>query len=539
MKSKLVYIAAIVIVFFLTILFLRPSKVILDNVEYQKYFDMLEYISSEDRSVGTEFHDQMRDYLVEELEGRGLEVSLIESQEGEEVRHVNGEVIDLEVSNIYGYLPATNVTEDTKTIAFATHYDSVIESPGAADAGMPVVSIIAGLDQIINSERENNIVILITDHEELGLVGAKYIADYHPQIYDDIDFVYNWEARGSSGNVILFETSANDYEAIANYNKVVSQAFAPSAATAVYENMPNGSDFTVFKDSGVAGLNFAILEDFANYHTSLDTLENIPEETINTYINNVVELMVDSAENQFEIEATNKAIYFNYFDFAITIKDTFVMILIALAFILFVVTLIVMKKLNKLNIKHIIVSIATVAIFYFVISILLKVPVSLFENFAVFKPYQPEAAKIRYTLLYNDVYAIVMYIVVLITMIAIPKILEKYDLISKDGFVAGMMLLMLIVEVLLHNFLYGALQVVVIPLVIYQITYLLNSYFKTRLFDLLLIIILIPLLYPITYYIYIALTVNTYSLVLILAAVFSLFFIHIALKETNESLNVE
>lgn len=533
MKKFLLYTLLAVATLAFTVVKLRPSETKIDGVDYDKYYQMLADFSTEDRSYNSENHDQMRDYLVEELESRGLEVQLIESQPGEQVVKFDGSPLNIGVSNIYATLPANNPSPDTKNIAFASHYDSVIESPGAADAGLGVIGLFAGLDQIIDQERTNDISILITDHEELGLVGATYIANYRPEIYEEIDFIYNWEARGSSGNVILFETSKNDYQAVKNYNQVVGQKFAASAATAIYENMPNGSDFTVFKNAGIPGLNFAILEDFANYHTSLDTIDNIPAETFNTYINNQVQLIESGATQSFDVEPTNRSIYFEFLDSTIIIKDSFVNMIIAVSIVLYFVILGLMIRKREFTYKHILVSILTIISFYVISQIIMKVPISLFERFAEFKPYQPDSAKIRYTLLYNDVYAIVTYLVLAACVIIIPKLLEMRKLISKSALIIVTMTVLIIIEVLVYNFLYGGLQMLLFPIVIYQLVYLLNHFRKTEWFDILLVVFLIPILYPVGYYIYIALTVNTYSVAFTILLVFTLFFSHITLKKPN------
>ena len=47
--------------------------------------------------------------------------------------------------------------------------------------------------------------------------------------------------------------------------------------------MPNGSDFTEFKNAGLSGINFAVLNDLDYYHTKNDNYDNISDTSIQHY----------------------------------------------------------------------------------------------------------------------------------------------------------------------------------------------------------------------------------------------------------------
>jgi hypothetical protein len=42
-----------------------------------------------------------------------------------------------------------------------------------------------------------------------------------------------------------------------------------------YKLLPNDTDFTMFKEAGLAGLNFAFIDGYASYHTQFDNLQNL------------------------------------------------------------------------------------------------------------------------------------------------------------------------------------------------------------------------------------------------------------------------
>ncbi|MFV0424207.1 MAG: M28 family peptidase [Bacilli bacterium] len=526
MRNKIIFTLASIIMLLMSVVLLNPSEIKYEQIDYDKYYEMLEELSKEERSLNHPYHDISRDYLVDELEARGLEVSLINSEEDEVIYKDDGEVFEYGVSNIYATLKANNPSENKKNIAFVSHYDSAVGSYGAGDAGLAVISFFAGLDSIIEQARVNDITILITDHEESGLIGANYIADYHPELLEQIDFLYNWESRGTGGNVILFETTENDYQAVKNYSKVVKQQFAASFATAVYGRMPNGSDFTVFKESGVEGLNFAMIEQFADYHTKQDHIDNIPKETFNNYINNVEQLMVDSAINDFTIKSTSSSVYFNYFDKAIVVNEYVVSVMLVVS-ILLLGYIIFMEK--DIELKYVAFTILAVIISFIIANLLALIPISIFERFSEYKPPQ-ETDKIRFDLIYNNFYAIFMYAILLASMLGITKLFEKKNLISRRSMFIVALTIGVILELVVFKALYGGVIIFMIPVLVMEIVYILRQKIKTELVNLLLILILIPVFYPIVYYIYIALTVNAYAILINVLVIFTLFFMHLHLN---------
>ncbi len=533
MKKSLVMCISFFVMLGISAYFLQPQKVEIEEIDYQQYHKMLEYISSEERSLGSEYHDLMRDYLVEELEERGLEVQLINSDENEIVYTEKEEVFNGGVSNIYATLPATQQSENTKNLVFASHYDSVAGSYGAADAGLPVISFFAGLDAILDQERVNDISILITDHEELGLVGAKYIMDNRPEIVQDIDFIYNWESRGTGGNIILFETSEKDYEAVKYYSDVVDQQFTASIATAVYSQMPNGSDFTKFVDAGLPGLNFAMIEDFANYHTSLDHIDNIPMETFNYYVNNVVQLMEHSATEEFKVVSSQRSIYFNLFDFSIVFPEWFVLWMVIFTTVGALAILGTYSVSKTIKIKQLGMSLVSILGGFLIANVLPLIPVSLFGAFSEFKPYQPEAAKIRFTLLYNHVYTILLSIILIVGVIALVKWFKQKKWINQESLFVSALLLAVILQVIIYQVLYGAIVLTLIPLIVLEISYLLNKKLKVEYFNGLIFLVLVPLLYPILYYVYIALTVNSIGIYMNLLMISIVYFMYLFVEKSS------
>ncbi|MBM3998883.1 MAG: M20/M25/M40 family metallo-hydrolase [Planctomycetes bacterium] len=177
-----------------------------------------------------------------------------------------------QIQNIVVHLRGT---EGEHAVALVAHYDSVPAAPGAADDASGVGSILE-IARILAARPapRNDIIFLVTDAEELGLVGARAFAAEH-RLMDKIDVVLNWEARGSRGASYMFETGTNNCGLVALMARHCERMIATSLFPAVYERLPNDSDLTVFKSRGVRGMNFAFIGGLPHYHSIRDDLEHL------------------------------------------------------------------------------------------------------------------------------------------------------------------------------------------------------------------------------------------------------------------------
>jgi hypothetical protein len=87
--------------------------------------------------------------------------------------------------------------------------------------------------------------------------------------------VLNWEATGSAGPSVLFETSADNAELIKEFGTAAALPIGDSALAALYQAGNQNTDFTMFRQAGYLGLNFALMDGTAAYHNSVDTAERL------------------------------------------------------------------------------------------------------------------------------------------------------------------------------------------------------------------------------------------------------------------------
>jgi len=165
-------------------------------------------------------------------------------------------------------------------ILLTAHYDSVPAGPGASDDGINVAALIE-VARILREgpPLERDVIFLLTDGEEAGLLGARAFVASDPWAAD-VGVVLNFEGRGSSGAALMFETHSGNAGLIDLLARAVPSAVASSAFTAVYERLPNDTDFTIYKRAGYAGLNFAHAGHLEHYHTPLDDLDHVSLDTL-------------------------------------------------------------------------------------------------------------------------------------------------------------------------------------------------------------------------------------------------------------------
>lgn len=165
-------------------------------------------------------------------------------------------------------------------IALLAHHDSVWASPGAADDIAGVAAALETARAIPAASQSRDLVLVFTDAEELGLVGARAIfapgAAADP-IASRIGVLINLEARGGGGRAMMFQTGPKNGDLVRRLAAVAPGASASSLAVTLYESLPNDTDFTPAKIRGMAGLNFAFIGDAWGYHSPLMTPDRLDQ----------------------------------------------------------------------------------------------------------------------------------------------------------------------------------------------------------------------------------------------------------------------
>lgn len=210
---------------------------------------------------------KVRDHLLARIGELGLEVA-VHPGEGFRVGDTDGRALTVaSVQNLIGVLPGTD--RDLPAILVMSHYDSVPNSPGAADdaAGVAAALEIARALKA-DGPRLRDVIFLFTDAEEPGLLGADAFFARDPTLAR-VGMVVNMEARGDAGRAAMFQTGPGNGALIGVFARSAKGPSANSMASAVYERMPNDTDFTHAVKRGLPGLNLAFIDDQLAYHTPL------------------------------------------------------------------------------------------------------------------------------------------------------------------------------------------------------------------------------------------------------------------------------
>jgi MFS family permease len=101
----------------------------------------------------------------------------------------------------------------------------------------------------------------------------------------------NFDSGGGSGIVYTYETSPGNAGIIKEYAKAVPYPAASSMMYEVYRTMPNDSDFTLLKQAGVPGFNFAHLASKSRYHTLMDNPDNLDRRSLQHHGYNALSLV--------------------------------------------------------------------------------------------------------------------------------------------------------------------------------------------------------------------------------------------------------
>jgi hypothetical protein len=181
-------------------------------------------------------------------------------------------------------------TASTGAIVLSAHYDSVPYGPGASDDGAGVAAILEAAQALLaGPPLRNDVILLLIDGEEIGLMGSQAFVKNHPWM-EDVALVLNLEARGSSGVTLMYETSLDNAWLVREYARAAKGPVTGSLATDVWRMMPNSSDLTAFLQAGKQGMNFAYSENWTDYHTTHDSLEDLDKRSLQHHGDNALAL---------------------------------------------------------------------------------------------------------------------------------------------------------------------------------------------------------------------------------------------------------
>ncbi len=287
---------------------LTEEKIPIEEFSTVRAFTHVNKMAQKPHYVGSKAHAEVRSYIISELKQLGLDPIVQEGFTLDDGGNIS------KPKNILARIKGKN---STKALLVLSHYDSDPHSAiGASDAASGVATILEGTRAFLakGEQPENDVILLLSDGEELGLNGAKLFVNNHPWT-KDIGLVLNFEARGSGGpSIMLLETNAGNAKLIKAFQDAGTKyPVGNSLAYSIYKMLPNDTDLTVFREDGnIQGFNFAFIDDHYDYHTANDTPENLDFNTLThqgTYLMPLLDYF--SKQDLTQVTSEEDLIYFN------------------------------------------------------------------------------------------------------------------------------------------------------------------------------------------------------------------------------------
>ena len=317
MKKKYIPIYSLVILitivasffYFMMPQYYDEKEAALSEFSTQRALATVKKMSSKPHFVGSKNHEKVAQYLEISLRKLGLKTTI---QQGYTMTETGTLV---QSKNIIARIKGT---DNTKALLLLSHYDSAPNSysKGASDDASGVATILESVRAFLHNKtpHNNDVIILFTDAEELGLNGAALFVTQH-QWAKEVGLVLNLEARGSSGpSYMLMETNqgnAKMVDAFSNGN--VEYPVSNSLMYSIYKLLPNDTDLTILKEKGeIQGFNFAFIDNHFNYHSIQDNYYNLDKNSLahqGTYLFSLLNYFSNS--DLSSLNSKDDKVYFN------------------------------------------------------------------------------------------------------------------------------------------------------------------------------------------------------------------------------------
>jgi peptidase M28-like protein len=248
-------------------------------------------------------HDRVRDYLIEQLSSLGLEAQL-QHATGVGTRYPDAG----RVQNILARMPGRQ--SGGPAVLLMAHYDSVEAGPGAADDGAGIAAILETIRSLrAGAPLVHDVIVLFTDGEESDLLGAAAFVREHPWA-KDVAMALNFEARGTTGRSLMFETGPGNLDAL-RVLRTIPGVTAGSVFTTIYRTMPNDTDLSELALLGTPALNFAFGDGADRYHTWHDDVAHLNAGSLQHHGQQALALARAFADGPLPRPRTGDAVFFD------------------------------------------------------------------------------------------------------------------------------------------------------------------------------------------------------------------------------------
>ena len=280
-----------------------PASAPATEFSAERAFAHVREIAQRPHPAGSADNARVRDYVVRQLHALGLEPQIQEAT-GIGTRYpVAGHI-----RNILARIPGR--TPGGQAVVLMAHYDGVAGGPAAGDDAAGTAAVLETVRALrAGQPLAHDVMIVITDGEEAGLLGAAAFVREHPWA-KDVGVTLNFEARGTSGRSYMFETGAGNLD-VARMLRRAGDVSATSLSVTVYRSLPNDTDLSEMAVLDKPALNFAFADGVERYHTAHDDVFYLDQGSLQHHGSQMLTLARAFGDGPLPRPVTGDAVFFD------------------------------------------------------------------------------------------------------------------------------------------------------------------------------------------------------------------------------------
>ncbi|KAG2158710.1 uncharacterized protein EDB93DRAFT_1290778, partial [Suillus bovinus] len=216
--------------------------------------------------------------------------------------------------------------QESGGLLLSAHWDSVSTAPGATDDGMGVVTLLSMVKYFAENRPRRTVVFNINNGEEDGLNGAHVFME-HPWA-NVTDTFLNLEGAAAGGRPLLFRTTSR--APLASWSTSHPHANVLTADAFSRGVIRSGTDYSVYEQAGLKGLDFAFYRGRSRYHTKYDSIPGMSDDKSKNALWSMMEgtlssslVLANDAKGKTRTESAGQGSEPVYFDLFGTIMIVF------------------------------------------------------------------------------------------------------------------------------------------------------------------------------------------------------------------------
>ncbi|SHN20870.1 Peptidase family M28 [Cyclobacterium lianum] len=274
-----------IVAFILLFFCFEAQEVWSQRIDKQTLIEDIRYLASDElqgRAAMSEGNIKAGDFLASRFDSLGLRSQFPGYTEKFNLERGNG--TKGKGTNIIGFIPGSS---SDQILLIMAHYDHLgmkgdVIYNGADDNASGTAALLGMAAYLTENPPRHSVMLVATDAEELGLLGARALVNDFPFPLEQIKVVINMDMISRSDDNTLYAVGTRFYPQFRDY---LLQAAAKSPIRLVLGNdggpgekdWSRASDHGPFHERQVPFIYFGV-DDHRDYHQPTDTFENIQQE---------------------------------------------------------------------------------------------------------------------------------------------------------------------------------------------------------------------------------------------------------------------